>query len=165
MIAPVILTSADTQASAMLGRDRVVFDLDDPSSWEAELSPAGLARFIPGGLQDGFETSSSLELIAPGVLTVVLTGADGQVRTHLLTILENPDSTAGDLNDKSATKEFADSLLGKTEELAIKAVLDAGLLYRIVARDGDEYALTADYRPNRVNMRIVDDLVVDAVVG
>ena len=41
-----------------------------------------------------------------------------------------------------------------TEEHATSRVRQAGCLVRVVARDGRHFALTADYRGNRVNLTI-----------
>jgi hypothetical protein len=37
---------------------------------------------------------------------------------------------------------------------------DAGFELRVVEVDGEPLAVTADYRPNRINVTVTDDLVV-----
>lgn len=41
----------------------------------------------------------------------------------------------------------------------------AGLLFRIIRRDGHACVLTRDYRTDRIGVEIVDDLVVSAQIG
>lgn len=59
----------------------------------------------------------------------------------------------------------ADTLVGMSAEEAEKAVVAAGLTWRVVAEDGSFKAVTSDYRPDRVNVEITDGTVTTATVG
>jgi hypothetical protein len=51
-------------------------------------------------------------------------------------------------------------LVGRTVEEATTVATDAGFELRVVEVDGEPLAVTADYRPNRINVTVTDDLVV-----
>lgn len=166
LIAPVIITEVDTAISATFGRDRVVFDLENPAAWSAAVSPEGIVRYVPASSDGSFETNPSLDLLAPGVATVVLSGPNGMTRTHEITVNgQFPDDTVIGEDEAKASASFAANLIDLPEDLAIAAIEATGRSYRIAARDGEEYALTADYSTSRINLRIVDGIVTEAVVG
>jgi hypothetical protein len=52
-----------------------------------------------------------------------------------------------------------------TEAEAIFAIEDAGFIARVVARDGEYFAVTEDYSVSRINLVVVDDRVTEATVG
>lgn len=58
-----------------------------------------------------------------------------------------------------------ESLIGLPEADAVAAVEAAGFEARIVARDGEYFAVTADYRVDRVNLEIVDEVITAASIG
>ena len=60
------------------------------------------------------------------------------------------------------TTQWAQRLVGMTEQFANSCAMEAGFAWRVVARDGEEFAVTADYSPTRINARITRGLV-DAV--
>jgi hypothetical protein len=55
--------------------------------------------------------------------------------------------------------------LGLTQREAKKYATEQDQTIRIAGRDGECYALTMDYRDNRVNLYLEDDLVVAATIG
>lgn len=57
------------------------------------------------------------------------------------------------------------SLIGLPEEEAVQVVEGAGWTTRVVARDGEQFAVTMDYRMDRVNLEIVDGVVTGATIG
>jgi hypothetical protein len=61
--------------------------------------------------------------------------------------------------------EFAQGLIGMAEAEAEKCVDDAGLDWRIYERDGEMFALTMDYRFDRVNVKIEKGIIQDAYAG
>ena len=63
------------------------------------------------------------------------------------------------------TEEFAATIVGKSDAEAKAATEAAGLTYRVVMVDGQPRAVTMDYRPDRVNVSLKDDVVVAATVG
>jgi len=61
--------------------------------------------------------------------------------------------------------EYADALVGFDEQAAEACVEDAGLAWRVGARDGEFFAVTSDYRPERVNVVIDKSVVMEASAG
>lgn len=59
----------------------------------------------------------------------------------------------------------ANELLGLTEAEATAAAESRGWTVRIAARDGEQFALTMDYSPTRVNLTIDNDLVTYLFIG
>lgn len=65
----------------------------------------------------------------------------------------------------AATQEFADTLVGKPADEAQAAAVAAGYTYRVLSEDGQDNAVTADYRPDRINVEIEDGTVTRATAG
>ena len=63
------------------------------------------------------------------------------------------------------TQENANTLVGLSETDATKAVESKGWVVRIGSRDGENFALTMDYRPDRVTLTVVSDKVTAATPG
>ena len=59
------------------------------------------------------------------------------------------------------TKVLACQVVGMTQEVAVNFLESEGRTVRIASEDGDYFALTEDYRDDRVNL----DLLVGLVVG
>lgn len=80
---------------------------------------------------------------------------------------EPAGAMGGDQMDEeaAATQAFADTLVGMTAQEAQDAVEAKGLTYRVLSEDGQENAVTADYRPDRINVEIEDGTVTKATVG
>lgn len=60
---------------------------------------------------------------------------------------------------------YATELSGFDESAATACVAEADLVWRVVARDGEFFAVTADYVPTRVNAVIERSIVADVTVG
>jgi hypothetical protein len=60
---------------------------------------------------------------------------------------------------------FETTLIGLSEESAEEAAADFGYEWRVVSRDGEDYAVTMDLIENRINATIVDGVVTDATLG
>lgn len=69
--------------------------------------------------------------------------------------------------DKAAesTLNYAKHLEGFSEAAAEACVTEANLVWRVVSRDGELFAVTLDYSPQRVNAVIEDSLVTDISIG
>lgn len=74
------------------------------------------------------------------------------------------------------SESLADYLLGRSEREAIQCIeiINNGwffdnqercITYRIASRNGETFALTCDYIVNRINLYIVDGIIVKATVG
>jgi hypothetical protein len=55
--------------------------------------------------------------------------------------------------------------VGKTLTEANEIAKDAGFITRIVERDGNSFILTMDYRTDRLNFRVSNDIIVDIYGG
>ena len=60
---------------------------------------------------------------------------------------------------------FGATIIGETEDDAIAAIAADGFEYRIAERDGEGFALTDDWRPNRINLTVNDGIVTDFYVS
>ena len=57
------------------------------------------------------------------------------------------------------------ALAGLSEADATAAAAQKGFTVRIIARDGEWYPVTKDYRLDRINFVVVNGVVVDATIG
>lgn len=58
-----------------------------------------------------------------------------------------------------------DFLIGLVESAAFEFVQEHGFTPRIVARDGNHFICTQDYRTDRVNLTVVDNKVTRWTIG
>lgn len=72
--------------------------------------------------------------------------------------------TGGDMAQE-ITSEQANTLLGMSEAEATATAGSNGWVVRVAARDGEQFALTMDYNPKRVNLTIDGDVVTDVFIG
>lgn len=63
------------------------------------------------------------------------------------------------------TQEFAATLLGMNVVEAEALAKSQGFMSRIVERDGESFMITMDYRTNRVNLIVENDIITKAHVG
>jgi hypothetical protein len=76
------------------------------------------------------------------------------------------DSDTGDADsDDSDRDDLLEGLTGLGESDAQVAAGVRGLIVRVVARDGEYFAVTKDYRTDRVNFEIVQGVVVKVSIG
>lgn len=62
-------------------------------------------------------------------------------------------------------QQLLDRVVGMEEAKSITAIESAGFAPRVVERDGERFAATMDYRPDRVNLVITDGRVASASRG
>lgn len=74
-------------------------------------------------------------------------------------------STEDPSMSSTGVEQMAASVVGMSEDDALKAISDAGLTSRVVARDGEEFPVTMDLQPDRINLTIDDAKVTKATVG
>ena len=73
------------------------------------------------------------------------------------------DSAEDQFSDKHVeTKLMACQVVGMTEQAAIEYLEKASLTVRIASEDGESFALTEDYRDDRVNLDVLVGIVVGA---
>jgi hypothetical protein len=63
------------------------------------------------------------------------------------------------------TTDYAQGLVGFDERAAQTCVDDAGLSWRVIARDGEYFAVTLDYSPQRINAVIEKSVVTETSIG
>lgn len=61
--------------------------------------------------------------------------------------------------------DFGRSLVGMSKKQAKAAAAKAGYTIRVVSVDGDNRPVTTDYRPDRLNLKIVDGKVTEVTSG
>ena len=83
---------------------------------------------------------------------------------QLFTFAASPAPDA-DLEIPASVSELAGNVVGMSEADATSAVERAGYTVRVLSRDGEDFPATADYRVDRINVRVVDDEVTEATVG
>ena len=76
---------------------------------------------------------------------------------------ECPQSDTADLT--AITQERADMLIGLMESDAESCATSLGWEFRVGERDGESFAVTADYSQQRVTVSVTNDLVTAVVVG
>ena len=67
--------------------------------------------------------------------------------------------------DMSVAQDVADTVLGMSEAEATKTAEAKGLTVRVGSRDGEDFALTMDYRLDRVTLTVIADKVTAATPG
>jgi len=74
-----------------------------------------------------------------------------------------PDTADDQFSEQHVeTKVLACEVMGMTKQAAIDYLEAEGRTVRIAAEDGEHFALTEDYRDDRVNLEILVGLVVGA---
>ena len=106
-----------------------------------------------------------IKFFAPFVLVSTLTmiTACANSESGGSTTAECPQSDAADAT--AITQERADMLIGLTESDAESCATSLGWAFRVGERDGESFALTADYSQQRVTVSVTNDLVTSVVVG
>lgn len=77
----------------------------------------------------------------------------------------DPDPDTDPDLDTDPDTDAPDGLIGLTEDEAAQAAAGAGWTTRIVSRDGEDFAITKDYRLDRVNFTVVNGVVTAVYVG
>lgn len=168
VIAPVMIDPATaTEVTVPLG-NTVVFNVDEPDKWTAVIKDPVVAHFMPGGSQNGWVANPALMPTSEGMTEVRVTGPDGASRTFVLTVKGSVDDNMTPDPNMMVTKEtaaLADSLKGMTETAAVAKVEATGRTIRIARRDKETFALTMDYRPDRINIEVDNGTVTSVNVG
>ena len=84
--------------------------------------------------------------------------SDSESATAECPAVDQADATA-------ITQERADMIIGFTEADAESCATSLGWAFRLGERDGESFALTADYSQQRVTVSVTNDLVTAVVVG
>ncbi|MGA1312369.1 MAG: hypothetical protein ACO30L_04715 [Ilumatobacteraceae bacterium] len=106
-----------------------------------------------------------VQRLAVGVMVVVsLVGCSADDAADQTPASVCPPSDAADIAT-GITQERADLLLGFREADAQRCAEELGWGFRVGRRDGESFALTMDYSPQRVNVEVDDDVVTLIGVG
>ena len=85
IVGPVILDAENTSATVAVGR-MVVFNVDDPETWEISAEPEGVVK-VQKGYNDGSATfNPGAEALKPGTATVTLTNPAGDKLVFTITV-------------------------------------------------------------------------------
>ena len=109
--------------------------------------------------------------LVSGLLVVAACSSGSSGDESVSTFNPNPDISVSIPTEEEMqqqlqrTEEFASTVIGLGEQDAIDAIEAEGLIARVVARDGEYYAVTEDYSVSRINLVIVGGLVTEATVG
>lgn len=57
------------------------------------------------------------------------------------------------------------SIIDKNKSDAKKIVEDNGYVFRITSENSNDYIITCDFRTDRVNVKIENDLIISAELG
>lgn len=111
--------------------------------------------------------SNWLTTLPSGPFSEFLAGVLLQIRNALppRLVRDGSDEPVPELPLPDVSDDFLGELNGLDETDATAIVTDQGLTVRIVARDGEYYAVTKDYRTDRINFSIENGVVVKATVG
>ena len=77
------------------------------------------------------------------------------------------DTPLGDENSEALVKATCEKLIADkaTESDAQFAAEQNALIFRVVSREGEDFAVTMDYRVNRMNVKILGGVVVECTQG
>ena len=109
-----------------------------------------------------------LAVVASALAVLVLTGCGAGAEESAESESESAtaECPAVDQADATAiTQERADMLIGFTESDAESCAASLGWEFRVGERDGEGFALTADYSQQRVTVSVTNDLVTAVAVG
>jgi hypothetical protein len=76
-----------------------------------------------------------------------------------------PDDTEWFDKAAESTLNYAKQLEGFSEAAAESCVIEAGLVWRVVGRDGEWFPVTLDYSPQRVKAVIEKSVVKEISIG
>jgi len=82
---------------------------------------------------------------------------------NVLVYATSPPSYEPTISDE--TQAMALEILGMSEADARAIVEDAGTIFRVVSRDGEDLVVTEDYSVIRINATVVDDEVTRTTIG
>ena len=132
------------------------------------MADTAIATFQPGGDMGTWTANPGLVPVAEGNTTVTAKGPDGNLHTFTLTVTGAVTDIMSPMPDLGVTPEttaLADSLVGMSEGEAVMKVEATGRTIRIARRDKENFALTMDYRPDRINIEVDADMVTKVTVG
>lgn len=112
-----------------------------------------------------FLTSKPHATYEQGVLT--LTGDNTTIDLAVKETVGFADSPAGGPEAKAQVIALCEELLTAqaTETDAQQAAEQHGFMFRVVSREGEDFPVTMDYRPDRLNVKIEGGVVTECTAG
>ena len=107
-----------------------------------------------------------LAVVASALAVFVLAGCGANAKEKPDDAIPTAECPQADEADMTAiTQERADKLIGFTESDAESCAASLGWAFRVGERDGESFAVTADYSQQRVTVSVTNDLVTAVAVG
>lgn len=61
--------------------------------------------------------------------------------------------------------EITEVIIGQSEIESRKIAEENGYSFRVIGKDGVNYIVTCDFDPNRVNVVLTNDIVIESYIG
>ena len=112
------------------------------------------------------EMAKKFAVVASIVAVFVLAGCGANAEEKPDDAIPTAECPQVDTADMTAiSQERADMLIGFKESDAESCAVSLGWVFRVGKRDGEGFALTADYSQQRVTVSVANDLVIAVAVG
>ena len=163
-ITEIEIVAVEEELLSLYGADGEIYLVPGYAFLAAEES-GWTPRYSVSALPDEFieeASTDSVDLPTPDVPNTDVT--DVPVPETIVPETIDPSDPVVDA-EIEITQEAADTLLAMSEDEAIKMAANNGWEVRVGQRDDDMYALTEDYRMDRVTLTIVADEVTKVDVG
>ena len=121
-----------------------------------------LSRMTQKGEAGIYRVTSTSKMKSSIVIAIGRTETRGEVLSVGAARGECPATLA---NEESITDIRASQLIGMTEKAAEVCAAAGGWMYRVGERDGEQFALTRDYRSNRVTVSVTSGIISSIAVG
>jgi hypothetical protein len=154
----VAIVAVEEELLSLYGADGEIYLVPGYAFLAAEES-GWTPRYMVSALPDEFieeASTDSVDLPTPDVTEVPMPET---------IVPETMDPSEPVVDEPNITQEAADTLLAMTEGDATKMAANNGWEVRVGQRDDEMFALTKDYRLDRVTLTIMADQVTKVVVG
>ncbi len=142
----VTIVAVEEELVMLYGQDGSIYLVPGYSFIAAEDEYGYTPRYTVSAMPDEYVQQAEPIAVEPAVIEPAIDPAVG-----------SSDAVIADVD--------AAALVGSSEAEATEAALSKGWDVRVVSRDGEDFPITMDYRGDRVNLTIVDDVVTVSTVG
>ena len=157
-IQEVSIVAVEEELVTLYGADGSIYLVPGYSFVVAEDEYGYSGRYTVSALPDEYMQTADA--------VVIESGEPGVTEPVPDTAVASTGGSSGAGSEPTAiTQEAADTLVGLSESEAVEAAVGNGWQARIGSRDGEDFALTMDYRFDRVTLTIVGDKVTAVSVG
>ncbi|MFM1789337.1 MAG: hypothetical protein RLZZ12_686 [Actinomycetota bacterium] len=116
--------------------------------------------------QSGESGIYSVKLRARAKASVLVAVGGREVRGEVMQIGTKEGTCPAKLNEEiEISEKRAAQLIGLSERAGELCATLNDWGYRVVQRDGEDFAVTMDYRSNRINVKVKDDKIFEVTVG